>query len=157
VTIVDLTGPSVKSSFTPLVEADGKVAMPLVSPISMAGLKPVDAALAVRKSYRDANLIGNADVTIEVAEASASASTRRGNLQAGEEIQVRIWDLDGPGLETSKKLTVDDHGEIAMPRVGNVKVSGSLERDAAGAIGTAYFNANLLANPIVDVTRIHTP
>ncbi len=155
--IVDLVGPSKPSSFTPLIDPDGKIGMPLVQPIPVAGLSPADAEAAVRKAYSDVNLIANANVTISVLEPATAATTSLAPIKAGAAITVRIWDLDGPGLETKMELAVNDQWAIAMPRVNDIQVSGMTERDAAVAIQKAYRDAKLISNPEVEVVHLHKP
>ena len=69
----------------------------------------------------------------------------------GDLLNVSITDLVGPGVETVKSTRVTDSGQISMPLVGAIPVSGQTAIELEKSIQKAYRTANLLPNAQVSV------
>ena len=74
-------------------------------------------------------------------------------LAGGDVVQVTITNLQGPGIvSTEPAARVSNSGNIALPYIGQVKVSGLTEIDAAEAIRNAYRDADVIADAPVTVS-----
>jgi RNA polymerase sigma factor (sigma-70 family) len=153
VTIVDLVGPGMSSVWTPLVEPNGSIAMPLVPPIPVADSSISSTVDKIRQAYRDANLISHAEVKVERIEQANAPLTGRGPLKAGDKVICHIIDLQGPGIESKLPEIISQDGNINLPKLGNVSIKDESESQAASLIRDAYRNANLISNAQVEVVR----
>lgn len=69
ITITDLSGPGQETLKQVRVTDSGKVSLPYVGQVSVAGLTEAQAEEAVSKAYRDAQIIQNAQVSVITVEA----------------------------------------------------------------------------------------
>jgi len=153
VSISDLKGPGIWSTYTPLVDPDGTTSVPLIPPIPVQGLTTSAVVDKIRQGYSDAQLIRNASATVTRIEQANAPLTGRGPLKAGDKIVCRILDLQGPGIESKFHQTIPNDGKIALPHIDGIAIAGKLESEAAVAIDDAYRKANLISNAQVEVVR----
>lgn len=74
-------------------------------------------------------------------------------LAGGDVVQVTITNLQGPGIvSTEPAARVSNSGNIALPYIGQVRVSGLTEIGAAEAIRNAYRDADVIADAPVTVS-----
>jgi protein involved in polysaccharide export with SLBB domain len=59
-------------------------------------------------------------------------------VQPGDVLEVKISDLVGPAVWTTKAFRVRDSGTISLPLVGAVRVAGMTEEEIGEAINNAY-------------------
>lgn len=71
VSITDLVAPNVETVRTTRVSEGGMISLPLIEPLKVVGLTEAQTERAIAKSYKDANLIQNANVSVSVTEARA--------------------------------------------------------------------------------------
>jgi protein involved in polysaccharide export with SLBB domain len=152
VTIADVIGPGLKTTTENHVADDGTLPVLLITPLRAAGVSTGEFTVAVRKAYHDANLINYADVSVERVDNAAKISA--GPIERGDHLRVRLWDLKGPGVETSLEPDVDEHGFIPLPQAKPMKVLGLNEGQAAAEIQRIYREANLVQNMMVSVERL---
>ena len=137
---------------TPLIDADGKIGLPLIKPVAAAGLTTDELDENIRQAYLDAHVLSGADVDIQRIESHAAPMTPRGPLKAGEQLTVRIWDLEETGKETKLRRQIDDRGAIAIPHLaGSVEISGLSEREAAHKIAVELARRNVIVNASVEL------
>jgi polysaccharide biosynthesis/export protein len=74
-------------------------------------------------------------------------------LAGGDVVQVTITNLQGPGIESVRPAErVSNSGNISLPYIGQVRVSGLTEAQASEAIRAAYRDAAVIADAPVTVT-----
>jgi protein involved in polysaccharide export with SLBB domain len=66
VTVEQLVGPGIEKTNVVKVTDDGTIALPMIDPVSAAGILPVDLQKRIADKYREANLIPQATVTVSV-------------------------------------------------------------------------------------------
>jgi hypothetical protein len=64
VTIDQLVGPGVDKTSSVRVAADGTISLPMIEPVTAAGLTPPDLQKKIAEKYREANLIPDAKVSV---------------------------------------------------------------------------------------------
>jgi anti-sigma factor RsiW len=74
VTIPQLIGPGIEKTNVVKVGEDGTISLPMIDPVSAAGVAPAELQTRIADKYREANLIDSATVTIAVAAAPPSSS-----------------------------------------------------------------------------------
>lgn len=86
ITISDLAGPGSETQRTFRVSDSGMLSIQLIDEIQAADLTEVELQRAIRRAYRDANLINDAQVTVSVIEGRARTFSIRGTAvpQPGE-------------------------------------------------------------------------
>src|SRR5688572_636918 len=72
-------------------------------------------------------------------------------IKVDDRLEVTVFDLQGPGVKTVVKQTVDKKGEIKLPYVDRVAAKGLTCGKLEAAIVKAYRDANLIANATVSV------
>jgi polysaccharide biosynthesis/export protein len=88
VTISDLTGPGTETPRTVRVADNGTVILPLLDEIVVAGLKETDLQRTIKKAYRDANLVQDANVSVTVLESRARTFSIIGSVGNPGEYQI---------------------------------------------------------------------
>ena len=68
VTISDLQGPGIESTYTRRVSESGRISLPFVRQVNAVGLTELELQEAVEQAYRDAQVITNPEVTATVTE-----------------------------------------------------------------------------------------
>ena len=65
-----------------------------------------------------------------------------GRIAVGDALRVTVYDLDGIGLDWEQELRVDQRGEVTVPRLGAIRVTGhnSVYKQIRG-------KRNLVSNP----------
>ncbi len=82
VSVTDLVGPGVETVKTTRVSESGNVSLPLIGQIHATDLTEAELEKVIQQSYRDANLIQNAQVSVTVAEARARTFSILGSVAA---------------------------------------------------------------------------
>lgn len=75
-------------------------------------------------------------------------------IAANDLLRVKIGDLTGPGIESTRLTWVSDRGLVSLPVIGPLTVAGMSVRQAEGAIRQAYRDARLIQNAPVSVQVI---
>jgi hypothetical protein len=85
----ELAGPGVETVRQVRVSDKGTVTLPLIGTMKVEGLTPAGAEQAIRQKYRDANLIQNAQISIDiVAGKEAPAPQARGAAASAAELNA---------------------------------------------------------------------
>lgn len=71
-----------------------------------------------------------------------------------DQLTVSISDLQGPGVETSKTVRVNESGYISLPYLGAFKAEGMSEIELEQSIAEAYRQKGLIANAQVSVAVV---
>jgi polysaccharide export outer membrane protein len=82
ISITDLVAPNVETVRSTRVSESGFVSLPLVGQVKAAGLTEAELEQAVSKSYKDANLIESAQVSVSVMEARGRSFSILGAVAA---------------------------------------------------------------------------
>ncbi len=72
-------------------------------------------------------------------------------IKVDDRLEVAIFDLQGPGIKTVVKQTVDKKGEIKLPYLNRVTAKGLTCEKLEAAIKKAYRDANLITDADVSV------
>ena len=154
ITISNLVAEGKSTTLRARVDPSGQISLPLVGQIHVGGDVPSEAEAAISKAYYDANLIQNAQVSVEFDERGSQISILSGPFQIGDHLLLNVVGVAGIGVQTTKLCVVDAHGDIDAPLARNVKVQGLTEFGAEKAMSDAYHSANLIQAAQVSVERI---
>ena len=72
-------------------------------------------------------------------------------IKVDDRLEVTVFDLQGPGVKTVVKQTVDKKGEIKLPHLNRLTAKGLTCEKLEAAIKKAYRDANLIADASVSV------
>jgi hypothetical protein len=84
----------------------------------------------------------------------AEPEPRADAVRDGDELQVTVDELVGPGVEKSNRVRVAQDGQIAMPMIEPVKVRGLTTDEASKEVGRRYRESHLITSPTVRVARV---
>jgi protein involved in polysaccharide export with SLBB domain len=154
ISIAELSAPNSPFTCDVHIDDDGNLPLPLLSPLHVAGLSADQIVKAARTAYHKKQLIARADITVSKVDQKVPISA--GPFHGGDRIRIRMWDLEGPGVETASEVDLTDEGLATLPRVGAVNLLGKSEGQAADEIKRVYNQANLVQNMIVTVQRLAT-
>jgi protein involved in polysaccharide export with SLBB domain len=154
VSIADLTGPNVTTHFSVRVDGRGRISLPYVREVDLSGMTFPEAEVQIVAAYRDAHILESGQVAVQRTEKAANASLPAGPIVIGDTLVVRIWDLEGPGVETAQTWTVDPEGCIDLPRIGKLKLQDLTEFEAADFISRSYDDAKVIERAMVTVLRV---
>lgn len=87
-------------------------------------------------------------------EVVATPSTDPALLKTGDELEIFMSEIAGPGSKTTKRYKVDDKGEIFIPLLGPLGVSGHTARQTEEAIAQGYKDRHVSSNVQVEVRRV---
>ncbi len=93
VSITDLMGPGVETVKSVRVSESGNVSLPLVGPVHAEGLTEAQLETEIQRVYREANLIPNAQVSVQVAQALARVFSILGQVQRPGQYQITQVDF----------------------------------------------------------------
>jgi protein involved in polysaccharide export with SLBB domain len=153
VSIKDTDGILPATTFTPLLDADGRIRLPWVSPIDVAGGDIALASQSIARAYREANYEGNREVTVSRIEITSAPATPRGKIRHGDRLKARIFDLDSPGQIAVIEAEVDSLGTFVVPHIGPIFLAGLSEWEAARTISERLKIASILNDAVVEVIR----
>jgi RNA polymerase sigma factor (sigma-70 family) len=154
VSVKDLVGLNITTTWRPRVDPVGRISLPLVGQIQVGGVGLSDAEKAIDKAFSDAQIMKNAGTLIVFEERGEQISIQSGPFQIGDHLRLNIYDLEGLGVEKTILSVVDSHGEITPPLLDSVKVTGLTEFQLEKALVRAYQAAHVLANAGLTVERI---
>jgi membrane-associated protease RseP (regulator of RpoE activity) len=98
-------------------------------------------------------LINEAPAATRPAGENAAAAAAAPRAAVGDVVDVTVFDLEGPGLQTKSYSVITASGEIRLPLLDqSVAVRGKTEVELRRAIRDAYQKANVLENANVSVT-----
>lgn len=154
-TVHGLYGPGVATPLVVRVDEKGKVKLPMVDEVAVAGQTNDAAGPLIAKAYEDAQIMsrGGTSVTVAIVAVAAQMPIKPGPLAAGDTVRVTIFELTGPGQRTEVDAAVAPDGTITMPIAGKVKIAGATDADAARAIAKAYKDGRIISNPSVLLLR----
>jgi protein involved in polysaccharide export with SLBB domain len=155
-TISDLVATGVETPIQARVNDAGKVRLPLVGALDVAGMKTVEAERAIARALNKAGAIQNADVNVVRLEAGKRAKAGTGKLETGDLIATFVAELTGPGEVCEFLAHVGNEGDVPLPYIGPVKVGGVDESEAAELIARKYRSAGVIGTPILWVVRLQT-
>jgi polysaccharide biosynthesis/export protein len=69
---------------------------------------------------------------------------------AGDELEVRIWDIISPGVVEIYPLLVDTRGVVTIPQLGELRVAGLTAQQIREAVANSA--SDLVNDPLVQVT-----
>jgi protein involved in polysaccharide export with SLBB domain len=154
VTVKELTAPNTNTEYTVRVDPQGRIRLPLVGKVSIAQQTLKRAGDTIDQAYTNANVERDPGVTVVFDETGSHLSTQFAPLKVGDHVDLSVWSLTGPGVETHVSPTIGDDGVIHPPMIGDIKVVGMTEAEVEIVIADAYRNAQLLTLPIVIVRRV---
>jgi protein involved in polysaccharide export with SLBB domain len=152
--VMNFVAPQKMTSWLRRVDANGKITLPAVGTISLQGKSLADAVTEIQRALSDQHLIRNAAVTVSRKESGSAPSITCGPIVKGDYIECTIFDLVGPGRMTREILTVDENGEVFLPRAGKCKLVGQNESDAEKAVVKFYKDKRVVENAMVSLRRI---
>jgi protein involved in polysaccharide export with SLBB domain len=130
-----------------------------IDPGELAGLRTqkVHEPLVVQVLDELDPVLEQGNKTFATAEAPRpeDLQTERTDYVVGPQdlLQITIYDLEGPGLQTIKNTRVSGTGNITLPWMNNVvKAEGLTELELQQAISQAYQQAGVLENANVSVS-----
>jgi len=88
VSITDLMGPGVETVKQVRVSESGKISLPLVGQVHAEGLTEAQMETEIQRVYREANLIPNATVSVQVSQALARIFSIRGQVARPGQYQI---------------------------------------------------------------------
>lgn len=135
------------------VDADGKVALPLLNAIPVAGQTTDVAAVTFAQAYRQAAIEPAAIITVGIVEPADRATVKPGVFASGETARILLFDLGSEGRPAVVNAVVAENGTVQIPLVGAVTLRGLTEADAAIAIQQAFRTRSLADNALVSVLR----
>ena len=112
VSITDLVGPGIETLKQIRVSESGKISMPLVGQITASGLTEAQLEQAIIQAYKDAQLIQNAQVSVNVVEALNRTFTISGSVGAVGEYAIRRADFR---LNDALSLARGASSEVGIP------------------------------------------
>ena len=153
VTVDDLTGPGVSSTFKVNVDEEGEIALPRVGVLSIAGKSEAQAEQIVASVYQ--NLLRNPVVGVRVLSTAAETKIKPGELRKGDLLEVAFWQglPSDPEIERAR---IDQEGLLGLPLVGGLKLEGLSETRAPQVIAKAFRDQHLIQNAIVSVRRVQS-
>jgi protein involved in polysaccharide export with SLBB domain len=150
----DLTAPNTTVAVVKRVDGNGQISLPWVGTLDVKGLTLDELAKRVNIIYAEKKLVQNINAHVKRLESGDNPSIKSGPIKKGDYVQLRIWDLVGPGVVSQYVIKVSDDGTIDLPRAGKCKLEGLSEIDTEKAMIRAYRNANLIQNAMVECLRI---
>lgn len=75
-------------------------------------------------------------------------------ISPGDQLEVRIWDIITPGMVESYPLLVDTRGNVTIPQLGEISVTGLTAEQVRAKI--AESTAKFVRNPLVQVTVVQS-
>ena len=85
---------------------------------------------------------------------TTAPTTQPTQVAVGDRLSVDIPQLVGPGVEKTTSVRVDPDGKITLPMLDAMPAAGKSTTDLQKQIADRYRQENLIANPIVTVTRM---
>ena len=153
-TVYDLYGPGVATPLTVRLDEQGRVKLPMIDEVAVAGQTNDAAGLPVAKAYKAAQIVsGPMTVTVAIIATAAQMPVKPGPLARGDTLRLTVFDLTGPGKRTDADCAIAADGTITAPLAGQVKVAGLSDGDASRAIAKAYKDAQIITNASVIVLR----
>jgi protein involved in polysaccharide export with SLBB domain len=154
ITVFDLKAAGGEATFRIRVDADGKVAVPWVAPVAVAGRTTDVAAALVGDAYRNANLIDKPQVTFGLVTKARQSTVPPGPMGIGDTLRISVLDpANGVPRWSHINAVLAADGTVTIPNVGPIRLLGLTEGDAAAAVVKAYDENNVLRNPMVIVLR----
>jgi hypothetical protein len=75
-------------------------------------------------------------------------------LRPGDEVEITVNELVGPGVEKTNRARVNDEGNISMPMIEPMRAAGLTPAALSDAVGRRYRDASLIDQPTVTVGRV---
>jgi protein involved in polysaccharide export with SLBB domain len=155
ISMFDLNSAGGEAVFRIRIDADGRVAVPWVAAITVGGKTTDVAAAAIGDAYRNSNLLLKPQVTLALVTKARNSVVQPGPMGVGDTLKISVLDPATPALprwsHINAVLAAD--GSVTIPVVGQVKVVGLTEGEAAGVIAKAYEENNVMKQPMVIVLR----
>jgi RNA polymerase sigma factor (sigma-70 family) len=136
------------------VDSKGNISLPLLDAVKVGGGTLTYAETRISKAYFDANLIANAQITVNFEETGTEISMQSASFQPGDHLRFTVDDLNGQGVETAGKLVVAPDGTIKLPLITRLKISGLSEEQAEKAAIAGYHDAQLIIHATLTIERI---
>ena len=81
-------------------------------------------------------------------------TTQPATVAIGDRLSVDIPQLVGPGVEKTTTVRVEPDGKITLPMLDAMPAAGKSTNDLQKLIADRYREENLIASPVVTVTRV---
>jgi protein involved in polysaccharide export with SLBB domain len=165
VSLTNLIGMRLTQTLRTRVDPSGRISLPLIGQVSVAGKTLAEVQDVIAKAYSDAQIIKPSDVRVDFSEQGDNVSIHSSPFQIGDHLLLHVGDLNGIGEETIAPDVVDskgctdtpqifNNGASNPPELTNVKIQGLTEYQTEQKIVAAYRSAQVLANAGVSVERI---
>lgn len=152
VSIAELMRPNQVDIFNKVVDGQGRLHMPMVGAVQVAGLSLPEAQRAITKAYFEAKLIRDAENEVVWGQTRGQWIPLK-PMRPGEWLLVRVWDVEAPNVETRLKLQISEQGKATLPMIGAVKIEGMEDYEAEQEVARSYKAANLIQSPTVAIER----
>jgi protein involved in polysaccharide export with SLBB domain len=137
------------------VEADGTIHLLLINqPLQVRGLTTTEAQELISIRYREANVLQSAAVYVRRLQLAEVGPSLTGPIRNFDLLRVTIWDLGGPGHETTRIVRVGPDGQIGLPLIGRVKMTGRTASESELGIQEALRENHILQLAMVSVLRL---
>lgn len=154
VTVVDLEGLHVGTTFWRRVDSSGFISLPWVGQIQVSRKQPPDAEAAISKAFFNAHVIQHAQVAVEFDERGAGISIKCGPFEPGDHLLLHVANIPGLGFVTTQLYVVQANGMIMPPLLKNVYLQGLTETQVEALLVQEYASAHLLDSAEVAIERI---
>src|SRR5206468_9446899 len=121
VSITDLVAAGVETVKSCRVTETGNISLPIVGVLKVAGLTEAEAETAITKTYKDKNIIANAQVSVTIVEARGRTFSILGSVDRPGQYQISQSDfrvLDALALSGGRP---GDIATMAVIRAGKEK------------------------------------
>ena len=140
ISITDLIGPGIETVKTTRVSESGRISLPLIGQIRAEDLTEAELEQAISEAYRQANLIQNAQVSVQVAEARARSFSISGAVNGVGQYAILESDfrlLDALVLARGTTSPYADTAYIIRDEKADEEGAGTQAPGAAGGETTA--------------------
>jgi protein involved in polysaccharide export with SLBB domain len=138
------------------VQADGTIRLMNVGMVKIAGLDRAAAESAIADQVQARQIMAHAVVRVTRKQSATAATAPRGPIAPGDVIHLVVRDLNGPGHSEVVDRRVNLAGMLNIPLLGEFKVAGMTDPQAAEAVAAAYADKQILARAMLDLTTLET-
>jgi protein involved in polysaccharide export with SLBB domain len=138
------------------VQADGTVRLMNVGVVKVAGLDRAAAESTIADQVQSRQIMDHPVVRVTRKQSATAATAPHGPIVAGDVIHLVVRDLNGQGNPAVVDRRVNLAGMLNVPLLGEFKVAGMTDPQAAEAVAAAYAEKQILAKAMLDLTTLET-